>query len=415
MQKTITFFFILFTFYACAQSENWTLIGSPAYGEKFVICIVQDDLVETVKKDLMRLNVENTSYYLINGSEYEMKQIADSLNAILASPAEIDKSQIFQVIVGDALFYQQKSLIDDEVFAASKFLYCEKEKYGLTGDYTETTWEKTISDFSGKHLFSLDINRIKDATRYHKYSKNGTKMREFRTSRNNPFFKNSVFSSVSDFMIYTFESRKRIKQNFEFTSSFSFGLKSPNAEDEIKSQVRSQINIGEIISGGGGEQEININTTIESFGYANLALQGRYVLRGHKFEPYAAVGLSYGVFGGGLVEIDTVIIIDTSEGLGGNGFDRNINRDEFSNQVSREIIGRVGIPISLGVHGKFKNSDRWAYDLHATYDFDANSFSANKKSMSNLKLGAGISFRILGKKETHYNYLRLRKKKILKP
>jgi len=416
----LLFFSIFYLGALFAQHENLALIGNPVYNQAFVVCILQDSIYAQTLSDLQEDTPQNAAFYLINGSVFQTTEIRDSLNELFNIDLAIDNSRVYLIKMGDNSFIGQHSDLHDEMFADKRSYRLEDLAVRDTASFNSLTeledWETLLSKFMEKHKFSLEIDKIRERALEFKYTKKGNKIKEFRINYISPFLKNSEAAKPAGFLTYNYESRRKISENIEFANWFGLSFKRPKPEDDIRSQVRGQIDIGSIIEGTAEEQEINIQTTISGHAYANLAIQGRYLFDTKGVQPYVGLGLSYLLYAGVSVPVDTTLFIDLSEGLsGGGGFEIDRDNSDFAENADPLLVGRLGIPITAGFYRKMKKNDRWAIDFHASYDLDPRMFGNKENVLSTLSIGAGISLRIYGKKSKYYNYFRLKDKKILKP
>ena len=186
--------------------------------------------------------------------------------------------------------------------------------------------------------------------------------------------------------------------------SFDVGVKLPNPQRIIQEQIFSQVDIFALFNGD--EVEITLDTEIKGHMTGALGIGLSYLLPSKgRFLPYVGTDLRF--FGGNFFfgRIDTTIVIDSSGGFASGGspddLDLRDGNEDFTptNFFYLTLSPHVGFYHQLG--------ERLLLDLNAAYQPDPASFRQGEDYFSLFRWRMGLRYRLIGKRNTRYEYLRI--------
>lgn len=427
MMYRSNFYLILFIFaipcFGFAQEAVW--INESTEKSPLLVLITEAAQYDTLHTLLSEY--KSSQFFLVKeGSSVEFVQHA--LNGALNDRTkQFDKQRVSLILVGDVRLFSKYNRFEGDLFSAMYWLNTGAQSQENIGKFKNQAYEiaeltSVFDQALSKRRWEVDIERIQTKyARTFNVRKHGKKEKGIGLSysRISPFGNHSEGTLPLAFNALTFNQYRILNKHWSIHTDItaSFGLPDPRAD--LQEQLLGQVDLNALLNGE--KTEVSIDATLKGHLYAALNVQAHYRWEiNERFAPFVGAGLSYGILQGIELELDTIIVIDPSEGLGGGfggglGAGGEIDRSAFLSRNGGENSGSnysgFGFPVSLGFH----------YRLHPSVVFNASlqyhqhirNPDTGRVFMQNSNFQVGLIFALIGKRHTHYNYVRLKPKALI--
>ncbi len=397
----------------CWVTGGWAqtirLINEPVYRTPFVVVVAPAHLLPALSQKI-EAGQQSASFALVNGDRCSEEQLCDSINTILNSDRwQISKQYVYFVVAGERSFFNHYSHYTDDFFAAKYYLKTddidEMHPSFTISDFESTSIDEVVRSLRKKYTWDIQIETIREQHAQEIYKSRKHYAIGFKLGSLTPYKTKIIDSDLPrGFTQYGLYGLTRFGSRWQLNWMVNANVNLPNPRSLIQEQIQEQVDFFEILSGGGGEEEIDINAQIRGHVYLNATLEGRFLLKPQlHWQPYIGLGISFTNLLNIDAKIDTTITIDFSDFSGGSGgfntggFEPDSDDENFNLTTLRQL----GMPISVGVQHQLGR--RWELDISARYDWSPN----REASLRTLGIDVGLAFRLVGRKQVYYEYVRL--------
>ena len=260
------------------------------------------------------------------------------------------------------------------------------------------------TQLSVKTLWTYDVELVQKKAKIVERSKRvegGVGMNLMTTSTH---FRSDALGLPSGMRFWSYNAYRRVYPRWFLNFSVDVGLNRPDPQEILFDQILEQVDVFSLLAGDEVEVDLDVELTGHLSGALGVGLSYLLVQEG-KTIPYAGLDMRFFAANFLYAKIDTTILIDGTSALSGGAdpadFDFN-DQDEGLSATSTlylTLCPHVGMYQELG--------DRWLLDLNASYQPDPASWKGESEHFSMLRFSMGLRYRLLGKRTTHYEYLRI--------
>ena len=400
--------FLFSDFYTYGQGER--MIGEANYQSPFIVMIYESTSskgIENKVKDYVKN--ENGVFLLIDGSEISSSEIKNRLNNLLNSALPVDKTRIYLIVVGDVEFFDEQSKLTHDIFASRYYLKTADESVNvgsfLVSSFEDANMPQIVDELSEQYLWQFELDKIKKEhfLEYHK----SRKFYGFGLSLANtvPLIFGSVGNLPAIYSSYRLSGFRRINKKWKVEANVLFSFNLPKPQEELRDQVTSQLSTSMLNSDD--EVSFDLNTEIKGNLGFSLGVSARRLFRNNKkLMPYVGAGISYNNYTIMYAEIDTTMTLEGNSIISGGLKDSfDFNRDENSDMENGQF-SYVGVDLTGGF--EYKIGSKFIADVSLGYNFALDTFNPAKSSMNNIFFNIGVSYRIFGRKQKFFEYIRLK-------
>lgn len=402
--------FLVFFSSTSIQAQQIKHINSPSNGSPYLIFIAEQGLIPALELKISKYkNEQDCAFVIINADQTDAINVKDSINNILNSSLGISKQYVHLIFAGDNHLLGKFNRYEDDFFANLYFLREDEEilDYGavLSSEFGALDFENLLEILNKTYRWPVFLEEIKEKHAVYSYKNKKKFNMGFGTGPVFPIVKNTDAYVPAAFNQFSFQFDKGLNKRNYLNGSINFSFKIPKPQEIIQDQLFGQIDIFELVFGGGDLQEVELDVKIKGHGYLNLNLENRFILSAKSdFQPYAGAGLAFTRLIAFETALDTTIIIDPDSIDFGGGFDR----DSLSTEFDPTVLTRFSVPLSLGFQKSL--GKRWTFDMNVRYTFDFQNLSNNQVVLNTLSVNMSLVYKFLGRRNVYYKYVRLRDK-----
>ncbi len=359
----------------------------------------------------------STSMLVREGSSLEF--IKHNLNAALNdSKKQFDKQRIVLLLIGDLDFFWLYSQFESDFFSAMYWLNTATEKNIQSDNFKVKTYQSETLQYVFEEALSnkkwdVDIKRIEqeygESVNVRKHGKR-EKGIGLSYSLMHFFGYHREEKTPAAFHALTFNQYRILNRHWSIHTDITASSGLSKAKKTVQEQLRAQIDFNALLNRE--EIEIELNTVLKSHLYASANVQVHYRWELNEgFAPFVGAGLSYGFLQAIEVELDTTIVIDPSEGFGSGGLGGRFDRSEFLSRAGedgadRDNFSGFGIPLSVGFH--YRLSPSMVFNASLEYHQHIRNTDIGRSFIQYNKFQVGLIFALIGKRQTTYDYVRLK-------
>jgi hypothetical protein len=363
-----------------------------------IIALVDQEIIKdpSLIFNERQLTTQNTSVYLFMNTISLVKLYAELNHLTRSNAIGLNKNALQLVIIGTDNELERYQSLDLNYFSTHYFVSLDnsKAKQPFT-TIKKADWKCDVylENIKGKYLWFIDKEKIKSPKDSLKKHEVGRLTLGYTPVINIGFKNNNLGNYFSNGLSLDYS----ISKNIQLYTSGSFAIKSPKIEDEIESQIRSQIDISDIINGTATEQELTLSVPIESQLYTSVSLGLRYLFTPEKdFSFYVSTELSSNISTKISGQLDTTLTL-VFNGSTSNNFSSDNIEDEAIGLVQREA---ANINSGIGAGFQYELGGKWRFDLSINYSTSIRIIRASDTFNNNaLKIAVGLNYRFKDKKE----------------
>jgi hypothetical protein len=389
------------------NGQNFKLIHRSSYSSPLVIAIIENDVFDEMNDKITEIMPKtNASFLIINGSYASVKTIKDSVNFMLNQGLEISKKNIYLVIVGNKLFFDNFNSFNSDLFPSKYYVNTENSVFD-TPTYNSVLYSNVdmltlVNTLKEKYLWELELEKLKNNNKTEYNLLNAEYGYGLASSVTMPIsMRTSTYIPIS-FVTYDIYAYRSLNANWKVYANFTLGFKIPDPQKEIQEQIQSQMDMSSIMSGG--SSEVNINMTLEGRMLFSGGLEARYYLNSKKkFKPFVGIGLTNTYFMSMQAKIDTTMTVSSSMMNGGN---LGSAMPDGKINSGQSVYKYWGLLSTGGL--EYRLSDYFIFNLKTSYNLAFNTFNTTQSALNHFNFQLGLTYRIQGKKHRYYEYLRLK-------
>ncbi|MEL7424391.1 MAG: hypothetical protein AAFN81_15435 [Bacteroidota bacterium] len=268
---------------------------------------------------------------------------------------------------------------------------------------TEAELDAMWLRFCRKALWTYDVESIQRKTKVVERSdrvEGGVGLSLMTAGTN---FQSTGLGIPSGMQFWSYNAYRRVYPRWFFDWSIEVGLNRPDPQQVLFDQIIGQIDVFSILSGD--EVEVELDTEVTGYIGGSMGAGLSYLLTQNKrATPYLGLDLRFFAANFIHVDIDTTFIIDGTNGIVG-GSPNNVEFDRDSEDVTSTSFYYLTLCPKLGLY--LDVGERLLLDLNASYQPDPASWRGEEEHFSLLRFSMGLRYRLLGKRSSHYEYLRI--------
>lgn len=384
----------------CAQELRADEFKALRYGtssESTIIALVDQKTLSNpfLVFDKGQLSKHNISAYLFLNT-ISVETLYNKLNRLNKSKSPFfDRNALQLLLMGTQNELERYELLDLNYFSSHFFISIDTtlvDQPFTTIKISEWNCEEYLKSVKWKYLWLIDKEQRKSPKDSLLDHIDGKLTIGYTPSMNIGLNNNNL----GDFSAHGLNFGYSFGKKLQLFAEADFSITRPKIEDEIQSQMRSQIDIVGIMDGTVTQQKVTLSVPIQGETYTSVSL-------GFKYNVYEKEDFSFYTFTK-LSRINSQNIsgqLDTTFTLVFNGSSPTINAGELNRgAVGIEENQAITINSGLGAGANLKIRDNWSFDFSIYYSTGILNVRVTDGLKNNsLIMVAGLNYRFMKKKE----------------